>query len=143
MVRYIQTHLEIAKWKTVADDFFKRMQDEGRIADDPDPPTTGEHVFFAIDGEDEPVGMSVFFYPDKHKQVWLHLLYVDPAYRRQGIGRELIRLTVEAGKLNGLVRIGLGAPFKNSEVIRLAQRSGIAPSGFYKIGNITDEGGDE
>jgi GNAT superfamily N-acetyltransferase len=131
MVRYIQTHLEVPKWKAAADKLFSLMIFEGRIAEDPDPPTAGERAIFAVNQFNYTVGMSVFYYPADNALTWLHLLYVEPAYRRQGIASELIRLTAQAGQDDGRVRIGLGVPFKNYDMMSLAKTCGFADIGAY------------
>lgn len=143
MVRYIQTHLEVPKWKAAADHLFSLMILEGRIVEDPDPPTAGERAVFAVNEFDYAVGMSVFYYPNDNRLAWLHLLYVDPNYRRQGIASELIRLTAQAGRDDGRVRIGIGIPYKNQDMMRLATAFGFADIGSYLVTPISDLKGGE
>ena len=51
-------------------------------------------------------------------------LYVNPAYRGQGVGRALLKAAVDAGRREGLARLYLETWGKMSTAVRLYESSG-------------------
>ena len=64
----------------------------------------------------------------KGKQAYIQNVYVLPEYRRMGIGRELIQLTVHTAIKRGHTRITLSATEKGSELFKKC--------GFVHIPNV-------
>jgi ribosomal protein S18 acetylase RimI-like enzyme len=56
---------------------------------------------------------------------WLHDLYVDPQFRNQGVGRQLISKAIEAARRLGSRSLMLGVSPANASAIRLYERLGL------------------
>jgi ribosomal protein S18 acetylase RimI-like enzyme len=56
-------------------------------------------------------------------------MWVDPAWRRRGVGRALLQEVMVWGRSRGLRRLGLWAPDHNPAAIALYSRAGFRTTG--------------
>lgn len=141
MITYTSVSPLIPEWKVQADRFMECMFAERALPDDRAPLTGNEDAIFAIRSDHgaagsrgttiQPVGMAVCYQPEGWDGYWLDLLYVDPAYRRQGIGRELIEATVRKATTLGLPFVELGVLAKNQRMWTLAHAALFSDSVVY------------
>lgn len=81
---------------TEAVDYWKRMVAEGFTNEDSTPPTENSVGIFARDAEGKTHGMAVYHEVEGEDFVWLYLLYVEPQFRRSGLGRHLVSCVRQA-----------------------------------------------
>lgn len=74
-------------------------------------------------------------------EVDVHNLAVDPAYRRQGIGRSLLQSVIDEAKNQGASRITLEVRKSNDAAQRLYRSVGFATEGVRR-GYYSDDGED-
>jgi len=74
-------------------------------------------------------------------EIDIHNLAVDPAYRRQGIGRSLLAAVIEEARDSGLSRVTLEVRKSNDAAQRLYQSLGFAVQGV-RTGYYSDDGED-
>lgn len=70
--------------------YWKRMVKEGFTNEDSTPPSESSIGLFARDAAGKTRGMVVYHEVDGEDFVWLYLLYVEPQFRRSGLGRLLV-----------------------------------------------------
>ncbi len=66
----------------------------------------------------------------------IFLIYVKPAYRRQGIGRSLMRVAEDQARANGDRQIGLQVFVSNQPAIALYQRLGYHPQAVSMLKSL-------
>ena len=74
------------------------------------------HVMVIAVVSDTVVGMASaveYFHPDKQPQLWVNEIGVTPAYRRQGIGRQLLESLLQIATRRGCVFAWLGTETDN------------------------------
>lgn len=79
------------------------------------------HLVVALDG-DLVVGMAsglVHMHPDKEPEFFVNEVGVDDAYRRQGIGKRLMRAILAEAKAAGCSEAWLGTETDNAEALAL------------------------
>jgi [ribosomal protein S18]-alanine N-acetyltransferase len=74
-------------------------------------------------------------------EIDIHNLAVDPAYRRQGIGRLLLHAVIDEARDRGLSRVTLEVRKSNDTARRLYQSVGFAVQGVRR-GYYSDDGED-
>ena len=60
-------------------------------------------------------------------------MWVEPAWRRRGVGRALLQEVISWGRERGLRRLGLWAPGDNSAAIALYTRAGFRNTGDWRL----------
>lgn len=85
---------------------------------------------------DELVGIVGFLRDRRHKTRHrgdIVQVYVDPAYRGQGIGEQLLREVVDiAFRMDGIEQLHLGVVSENLSAIRLYEKMGFEAYGIYR-----------
>jgi len=104
--------------------FYQIMKDEGVVDDLRNGPFDDSEAIFA-EGPAGIYGMALFFQPVEQNYLWLDLLYVTPAVRRQGIGSALIDAVVNNGKVRALP-VELGTFKTNTAMQRLCESLGFS-----------------
>jgi GNAT superfamily N-acetyltransferase len=105
---------------------------EYRVAADPDDSDADVMAFGApadgvvqlvaeVDGE--PIGSAILT-PYRDGEIKLSKLFLKPAFRSRGLGRELLERSVEEARSLGYTRISLGTRALYVEAVRLYERSG-------------------
>ena len=89
--------------------------------------------------EGKPVGYVIYWVLPS--EIDIHNLAVDPAYRRQGIGRSLLQAVIDEAKHEGRGRITLEVRRSNEAAQRLYQSVGFVSQGIRK-GYYSDDGED-
>jgi len=67
-------------------------------------------------------GFALMYFGDEHAH--LNLLAVEPAYRRRGIGREMLKWLEESCSVAGILRISLEVRANNVKAIRFYESLG-------------------
>lgn len=124
MSEIVTIHRELWQdaWKIEAERFFVAMQAEG-VLPPREPIGGGEDCIFAmaISGQAwRPVGMAVHYQPEGWTSLWLDLLYVEPDFRRLGVGRKLVTAVMQRADMLGLPKVELGAMLDNQPMQSLA-----------------------
>lgn len=88
-----------------------------------------EFAVFAMDGPSY-VGMATFYEPEPCLY-WLDVLYVLPAYRRRGIGRQMVEAVVAEAREAGAATVQCGTMASNSAMHALAAQVGLAKTIVY------------
>ena len=86
--------------------------------------TPNYRIFVALDG-DLVVGMVTgftHFHPDKDEEFFVNELGVDDAYRRRGIGEQLLRAILAEAKAMGCPDAWLGTEHTNAEALALYRK---------------------
>jgi GNAT superfamily N-acetyltransferase len=90
------------EWRTRFAEYFSDKHAAGKA-----------EVFLAFDGT-QPVGCAIVSILDDYrnfvfdmKSAWVNAVFVKPAYRRGGIGRELMRMTIEWARQRRCRRVRL------------------------------------
>lgn len=89
--------------------------------------------------EGKPVGYVIYWLLPS--EIDIHNLAVDPAHRRQGIGRSLLLAVIDEAKHEGRSRITLEVRRSNEAAQRLYQSVGFVSQGLRK-GYYSDDGED-
>jgi len=100
-------------------------------------------VAWVAEGADGVVGFAATRYENwNRRQVLLHL-YVSPAYRRQGIGRELVSEAVRQGRANQADHVWLETSNANAPAVRAYEQMGFRLCGLdVTLYNGTPERGE-
>lgn len=86
--------------------------------------TSNYRIFVALDG-DLVVGMVTgftHFHPDKDEEFFVNELGVDDAYRRRGIGEQLLRTILAEARAMGCPDAWLGTEHTNAEALALYRK---------------------
>jgi RimJ/RimL family protein N-acetyltransferase len=110
-------------------------QQEGAIPADRHDIEASEAAIFAFAktplGDRTAIGCAVFYQPDGHDLLFLDVLFVSQAFRRQGIARELIeRICLVAAEM-GLPKIQFGTFFSNAAMRAVGARCGFTDEAVY------------
>lgn len=70
-------------------------------------------------------GFALMYFGDEHAH--LNLLAVEPAYRRRGIGREMLRWLEDSCSVAGILRVSLEVRATNMKAIRFYHTLGYEP----------------
>ena len=80
--------------------------------------------------ENQPIGLAIYFrdFPGYigRPGVYLEDLYVEPEYRGQGIGTQLMRYVIEEAKRLGAPRVRLAAVHENAQARAFYQKFGAS-----------------
>lgn len=90
-------------------------------------PTGGEHVIVVRDGE-ELIGFATF-YPIDHagSVMWLDLVWVEPKWRRAGVGRALCVAVRERTLESKLGAVSFGTGIDNEAMAGVGRKLGFEP----------------
>lgn len=102
-----------------------------------------ENMFFAIDEKDNLVGMIGCYQEKLIKQKHIANIvsfYINPKFRRQGLGRELIKTAIDFAKTKKEIKkIQLGVITTQKPAIALYQSVGFMKIGEQKMAIKVDE----
>jgi ribosomal protein S18 acetylase RimI-like enzyme len=79
------------------------------------------HIAVALAGE-QVVGMATavhYLHPDKAPELWINEVGVAPAFRNQGIGKQLMAMLLSRGRALGCTEAWLGTEESNTAARRL------------------------
>lgn len=109
---------------SVARLFAKAVKD--RELDGRRMPPDGNEIILWIGDENLPLGFATFYEPaNRVGTLWLDILYVVPALRKQGLGFRLLLAVKEEGKKLGHLDLMLGTATHNLTMHRMAKSLGL------------------
>ena len=94
----------------------------------PAPTFTGENVILAARGGDgRLVGMCwcVFFNPGTGLEAEVAEVYVEPGFRSQGLGRELLKRAIDLFRERGVTFASVWTRESNPQAVRLYEQAGF------------------
>ena len=91
------------------------------------PDETHQVIWAVVDGE--VVGFATFK-PTDENATWLELVYVQPDFRRQGIGRALFKAFIAASRAEGVGIVLTGTRAGNVAMADFVRRQGWAEVGI-------------
>lgn len=115
-------------------------------ADDP------RSVFFVAETETPPVRLAGFVVGTVEREIpvytlreygFIHDLWVEPMYRHEGVGRQLVMLAVEGLLKRGVSQVRAEAAWVNAAARGLLERAGFRPSTvvyLLEAGSASDDG---
>lgn len=109
---------------------FAEQRDHGNFPADRRVPNGDEQAWVVFDGE-MPVGFATHYQPSTDPMMWLDLLFVDPDWRKQGVGAELMALVESMARQNGCVRVEWGTGYGNDRMKALTAKVGGEMVGHY------------
>ena len=113
----------------VANLFVSWGQEEGTIPAHRTPLDENEEaVFVCVDDrmENVIVGGAIFYQPEGHDMLFLDILYVSPADRRQGIGTALVRRVCAIAAERGIGKVEFGTLVTNQRMQALGRSLGFS-----------------
>ncbi|QDZ38718.1 GNAT family N-acetyltransferase [Euhalothece natronophila Z-M001] len=126
------------------EEFFEVEPTDEMMFNDPESSIIepGGQIFFILDHE-IPVGTCAIF-PLSADEYELSKMAVEPAYRRQGYGNQLMEAALNFAREAGAQRISLITDTELADAIRLYQRYGFQTIPYiqdprYKRGNVRME----
>jgi len=100
------------------------------------------HIAVALAGE-QVIGMATavhYLHPDKGPELWINEVGVAPAFRNQGIGKQLIALLLSRGRALGCTEAWLGTEESNIAARRLyAAVGGVEETMVYITFELDDQ----
>ena len=85
--------------------------------------------YFAFENED-PCGMAACVIDGNEAE--MYAVWVDPAYRRKGVGRELIEFAIAWSQLHGAAKLNVGVFDDNPGALAFYRSAGFEDSGRIK-----------
>ena len=100
---------------------------EHDVANAPAAHFTGENVILAARVEDKVVGLCwcVLFNPGTGLEAEVAEVYVDPAFRSQGIGAQLLRQAVQLFRQRNVTFAAVWTRESNPQAVRLYEEAGF------------------
>lgn len=83
------------------------------------PPDGDSQAVFALTGPENRIGGFATFYEVNERRLWLDILWVEPEYRRLGVGSWLLRRVAETAKAQRLKAVALGHVENNTAMVAL------------------------
>lgn len=80
----------------------------------------------AVDPGGKALGFATFYEIEDGERLWLHLLWIDEAWRRQGIASELLEEVEMLAEVRGYASVLLGRSESNAAMAALLERAGWA-----------------
>ena len=96
-----------------------------------------DEMLFIAEDNGAIIGSAMAGY-DGHRG-WLYSVAVDPQHRRNGIGRELVKLAIRTLKSVGCVKVNLQVRATNSQVVEFYESLGFAVEDRISMGKLLDQ----
>jgi len=109
---------------------FAEQRDYGNFPADRRVPNGDEQVWVVYDDQ-MPVAFATHYQPSTDPMMWLDLLFVDPDYRRQGIGGELLALVGSQARQDNCTRVEWGTGVGNERMQGLTTKADGQMVGHY------------
>lgn len=109
--------------RTFVHDRTHQAQLIGVIPADRKPPADDSSIAIAVAPSGHWAGFATF-YETSDGRLWLDVLWVEAAWRRRGVGRQLIEAVRTAARSAQLAGVALGHAELNAPMIALMQRAG-------------------
>jgi GNAT superfamily N-acetyltransferase len=110
--------------RSLVRDLFRQALAEGLFPQRP-PPHDDSRAVLALAGNGRVAGLAVY-YEVNDKRLWLDFLWVQPHWRRRGVGLQLMQAVEHAARHRKLEGVILGHAETNAPMIALAERAGWA-----------------
>lgn len=121
-IEYLQELRDDAKARTFVHDRLGQAQAAGLIPQRK-PPADDSGVAIAVAPSDHWAGFATF-YETTDGRLWLDVLWVEPDWRRRGVGRQLLEAVRHAARSCDLAGVALGHAEHNAPMLALMRRAG-------------------
>lgn len=118
-------------------DHLARVQAAGEVTRDRKPFTGGEEYVCCRWADDAMVAWAVFYQPEDYGKIWLDVIFVEPKFRRLGLGMSLLMKVMIAARERGLAGVSLGTGCDNSAMQALARQAGFASDHLVMTARLT------
>jgi len=123
-IEYLQELRDDAKARTYIHDRTQQAMLEGQLRERK-PPDDDSGVAIAVAPSGHWAGFATF-YETTDGRLWLDLLWVEPAWRRRGVGRQLLEAVRQAARARNLAGVAQGHAEHNAPMLALMRREGWA-----------------
>ena len=123
----------ISLWQRVLPD-NQPHNDPSRVVDEK---LSVDEMLFVAEDTGVIIGTAMAGY-DGHRG-WLYSVAVDPQQRRNGIGRGLVKLAIQALKSVGCVKVNLQVRATNSQVVEFYESLGFAVEDRISMGKLLNQ----